>query len=243
MLIINADDWGRSLLETNAAFVAFTKGRISSVSAMVYMEDSVRAADLAKKIDIDVGLHLNLSQKFSGNKVPTALADYQESIIRFLSWNKYSLLLYNPFLRKHFKYTFNQQLNEFIKLYGKRPSHINGHQHFHLCSNMLFDKIIERGEKVRRSFSFLPGEKHFINRAYRRLVDISLTTNFRITDFFFDLTWQYKKDQLKRVCQLAKFNSVELMTHPSIYEDQAILSKNYFIDLISNIEIGTYASL
>ena len=47
MLIINADDFGRSVGETNAALECYIAGRITSVSAMVFMADSERAAELA----------------------------------------------------------------------------------------------------------------------------------------------------------------------------------------------------
>ena len=57
MIIINADDWGRSINETNAALLCFNEARITTVSAMVFMEDSIRASDIARKLDIDVGLH------------------------------------------------------------------------------------------------------------------------------------------------------------------------------------------
>lgn len=58
MIIVNADDWGRSRSETDAALFCYRKGRITSVSAMVFMEDSDRAADLAKDEGIDVGVAL-----------------------------------------------------------------------------------------------------------------------------------------------------------------------------------------
>ena len=65
MLIINADDWGRSVAETDAALRCYKGGRITSVSAMVFMEDSERAAELAKENELDVGLHLNFTDEFT----------------------------------------------------------------------------------------------------------------------------------------------------------------------------------
>jgi len=61
MLIINADDLGRSVVETDAALRCYSAGRITSVSAMVFMSDSERAAELANGNGLDVGLHLNFS--------------------------------------------------------------------------------------------------------------------------------------------------------------------------------------
>jgi len=37
MLIINADNWGRSAVETDAVLTCYQEGRITSVSAMMFM--------------------------------------------------------------------------------------------------------------------------------------------------------------------------------------------------------------
>ena len=88
-------------------------------------------------------------------------------IVRFLTGNKYSQLLYNPFLRKEFAYSYEAQAEEFARLYSKPPSHIDGHHHMHLCANFLLSNMIPAGTKMRRNFSFWPGEKSLLNRAYR----------------------------------------------------------------------------
>jgi predicted glycoside hydrolase/deacetylase ChbG (UPF0249 family) len=61
MVIINADDFGRSRLVTDRILSCYKQGSITSTSAMVFMEDSQRAVDLAKEYSIDVGLHLNFT--------------------------------------------------------------------------------------------------------------------------------------------------------------------------------------
>ena len=66
MLIINADVWGRSAVETDAALRCYEAGRITSVSAMVFMANSERAAELAKENQVNTGLHLNYSETFTG---------------------------------------------------------------------------------------------------------------------------------------------------------------------------------
>jgi predicted glycoside hydrolase/deacetylase ChbG (UPF0249 family) len=62
VLIINAR-LGRSVAETDAAFKCYRGGRITCVSAMVFMHDSGRAAELAKANELDVGFHLNFSEE------------------------------------------------------------------------------------------------------------------------------------------------------------------------------------
>ena len=41
----------------------------------------------------------------------------------------------------------------------------------HLCANLLLSDMIPAGIKMRRNFSFWPGEKSWLNRAYRALID------------------------------------------------------------------------
>ena len=68
-LIVNADDWGRDQVTTDRTLDCFVCGALSSVSAMVFMEDSERAAAVALERGIDAGLHLNLSTRFTAGGV------------------------------------------------------------------------------------------------------------------------------------------------------------------------------
>ena len=240
MLIINADDWGRSRAETDAAWACHERGRITSVSAMVFMEDSRRAADLAKGAGIDVGLHLNLTQPFSGEGPPRRLTDRHDRVVRFLTSSKYAFLIYNPALTAQFRYDYQSQVDEFQRLYGRRPSHIDGHHHKHLCTNILFGGIIPKGEKVRRNFYFWPGEKSLTNRTYRRLVDLTLTRRYRVTDYFFALAQCLHSDRMRRVCELAKNATVEIMTHPNEAAEHTYLLGDAYLADFSQLERGTH---
>jgi predicted glycoside hydrolase/deacetylase ChbG (UPF0249 family) len=243
MIIINADDWGRSRAETDAALNCFTAGRISSVTAMVFMEDSARAAELAKETAIDVGLHLNLGESFSRNDVPQQLRVRHERIVKFLRGGRYHQLLYHPLLRQAFREVYDAQAAEFERLYGKPPSHIDGHRHLHLCSNVLLDGIIPSGQRVRRSFSFWPGEKGAFNRAYRRFVDWKLSRKYRLTDYFFALSQYLQHERLIRISHLARDASVELMTHPVIRTEHAFLASDRFGAFLKGLKLDTYASV
>lgn len=243
MIIINADDWGRSRAETDAALFCYKNGRITSVSAMVFMEDSDRAAELAKETGIDVGLHLNLTQPCSGEVRVRSLREYHDRIIRFLTFNKYAFLIYNPALKKAFQYVYQAQFDEFVRLYGKPPSHIDGHHHQHLCMNMLLGRVIPTGEKVRRNFYFWPHEKGPVNRTYRRLVDLSLTRRYRLTDYFFALSQCFQSDRLSRVMDLATTASVEVMTHPANEIELAYLMSDNYLANLYRLEKGTYCVL
>jgi len=83
MLIINADDWGRSVAETDAALRCYKGGRTTSVSAMVFMEDSERAAELAKENELDGRIASEFYRQFTANPCGSTLANHHDKIVRF----------------------------------------------------------------------------------------------------------------------------------------------------------------
>jgi chitin disaccharide deacetylase len=242
VIIINADDFGRSEAETDAALHCFENGRLTSATAMVFMQDSSRAADAANAVGLDVGLHLNLSQAFDV-AAPARVQECHARIVRFLARSKYASIVYHPGLREQFRYVYHAQVEEFVRLYGRHPSHIDGHQHKHLCTNMLVDAIIPARERVRRSFSFWPGEKSAVNRGYRRVVDSALGRLYRRTDFFFGLQECLEMGRMPRVFELAQSSAVELMTHPLKSAEYRYLMSDTYIEGLRGVATGTYSSL
>jgi len=242
MIIINADDWGRCVTETQAALTCFQAGGLQSVSAMMFMEDSERSAKVAKEVGIDVGLHLNLNQKFTDNK-SAALAKAHERVVRFMSVSKYAQLLYHPGLRSAVSDVYHAQMDEFVRLYGRTPSHIDGHQHRHVCANMLLQKIIPSGEIVRRTFSYAPAENGRIYWMYGQLVDRTLIRRYRLTDYLFSLSRCLKTKTIDRVYELAKSATVELMTHPVVPIERAYLTSSAHLDRIADLPVGSFQNM
>lgn len=78
-LIVNADDWGRDLETTDRTLDCILRGAVSSVSAMVFMQDSERAAILALQRGVDAGLHLNFTSRFSAPQCPPRLLNNRRS--------------------------------------------------------------------------------------------------------------------------------------------------------------------
>lgn len=243
MVIINADDWGRSPEETGAALACCKRGSVTSVSAMVFMSDSVRAARVAAEHGIDVGLHLNFSESFSASGTNPELLRVQGRLAGYLRRNRITQLIYHPFLGRDFATSFGAQLQEFHRLYGAPPSHIDGHHHMHLCANMLVSGLIPTGTKVRRSFSFWPGEKSLPNRLYRAAVDRWLMRRYRVPDYFFCLLQSLKRGTLPRAISLGSSAHVELMTHPLVKDEQDFLLSDAFQAQFGSTRLGTYAQL
>ena len=243
MIIVNADDWGRSTAETDAALKCHRGRRITSVTSMTFMPDSARAAELALAHDVMAGLHLNFSQPFGDRATPTRLAARQERVCGFMNAHKYAFLVYNPALHSDILYSYQAQAEEFCRLYGKPPSHVDGHHHKHLCSNVLLGNVIPAGQKLRRSFYFWPGEKSWVNRAYRGLTDRLLARRYRLAEYFFALSPCLQGDRLSKVLDLAKTHSVEVMTHPVNPNELDYLMSETFVSQLARLECGTYSAL
>jgi hypothetical protein len=113
----------------------------------------------------------------------------------------------------------------------------------HLCSNNLFDQLLPSGAKIRRSFSFAPGEKGVVNRAYRAWVDRRLARRHRLTDYFFALSSNLQRERLSRIVTLAKDRSVEMMTHPQVQPEFERLMGDEFAKMIADVSLGSYSSL
>ena len=243
MLIINADDLGKDKLCTDAILACFKGGRITSASGMMFMTDSERSAELALENGLDIGLHLNFSLRFNGNIKLKKLNEYQQDIATFLLKNKYFVLLYNPLLRRNFDYVFKAQYEEYFHLYKNVPTHIDGHRHLHLCMNVLVDKIIPVGSKVRRNFTFGPKEKDPFNRFYRSLVDKWLKRKYKITDYFLDIV-PINHQRLQEIIDFARSSNVELMVHPEREDEyKYITMSDEYLEAISGVETGTYVNL
>src|SRR5205807_1621290 len=133
------------------------------------------------------------------------------------------------------------QAEEFLRLFGRPPSHIDGHHHMHLCANILLSKVIPAGAKLRRNFSFWPGEKNLLNRTYRALVDRWLSRRYQLPDYFFDLSQSIREDKLDRVMALARSSKVELMTHPIVRMESEYLMSDEFRSMMESLEVGGYA--
>jgi predicted glycoside hydrolase/deacetylase ChbG (UPF0249 family) len=237
MLIINADDWGASSFITGRIKEFIDKGIANSTSAMVFMKDSNNAAELAKEMRIDTGLHFNVTEPLTQENISPLLKEKHQQLIRYLRKSKLSQVIYNPFLHKEFEYVFKAQYEEYERLYGKAPSRIDGHQHMHLCTNMLIGNFIPRKTRVRRTYTFAFGEKDIINRSYRIVVDQIITKRYECTRFFYSLgEVMYKNgikqlETLKSILGLAHTDSIEIHIHPHMQTDYEYCQSDQFIEL------------
>ncbi len=237
IVIVNADDWGWNSEATNRIFDCIRRNAVSSVSAMVFMDDSERAGAIARENNIDAGVHLNFTTPFTGSEVPQKLMEHQGKIARFLRSHRYAPAVFHPLLVKSFDYTVKSQLDEFERIYGARPHRIDGHHHMHLSANVLLQRLIPRGTIVRRNLSFAPGEKRRVNRWFRRMQDTLLSTGHRMTDYFFDLL-PTERVRMRGICELARRHNVEIETHPARVDEHRFLTGGGLAQLVPELTVA-----
>jgi predicted glycoside hydrolase/deacetylase ChbG (UPF0249 family) len=217
-LIVNADDWGRDARTTDRIIECVRHEAISSASAMVYTEDAERGAELARTHGVDTGLHLNLTMPFTAPNCPARLRKALEKLGHFLGRYRLAQVVYRPGLAATFEYVVKAQLEEYERLYGAEARRVDGHQHMHLCSNVILQRLLPVGTIVRRNFTFESGEKGYFNRLYRRWQDRRLARQHRMADYFFDLL-PMEPRRLQRIRELATHHDVEVEAHV-IFDDQ-----------------------
>ncbi len=239
LLIVNADDWGRESRTTNRILDCALRGAISAVSAMVFMEDSERAAAMARESGIDAGLHLNFTTPFSAPNCPARLREHQQALAAYLLRHPFARVVFHPGLVRSFEYVVAAQCDEFRHLYGAEPKRLDGHHHMHLCANVLLGGLLPPGALVRRHFSYEAHEKAVRNRIFRRFTDVLLTRRHRVVDFFFSLPPLAPPSRLQRIFRLAHRFVVEVETHPVRPEEYQFLAGGEIFRLAGDFPIAS----
>ena len=115
-IIVNADDFGQSKGINSGILECYENGIVTSASVMVRYPDAIEAAYCARNFPkFSLGLHVDLGEwrMVGGCWVPVyevvSLVDHDAVHIEV-----------------------NRQLQEFRRLMGRYPSHLDSHQHVHI---------------------------------------------------------------------------------------------------------------
>ncbi len=245
LLIVNADDFGWDDAATDLTIACFGAGQITSATAMMYMEDSDRAAELALEHDLPVGLHLNFTDRFSGASVPDPVRRRQAKAceifggggMRLRSWT------YDPRIQGLVEAAVGDQLERFRALYGREPTHVDGHNHVQACPNVVRAKAL-RGFKLRNALWSWPSTRSAMGaaRALRR----GLTARGHLsTRYFLDIAELYRlsPEAMAERVGLARTTSVEVMGHPRFEQELEGLTSLAWEQAIAALPLGSYREL
>lgn len=240
MLIITADDLGIDKQTTDNILYSYKIHGITSASAMLFMTDSIRAAEVSSQLALEIGLHLNFTLSFSSFNAGLKLKEHQNAVASYLLSSKFAQIIYNPLLRKSFDYLFKAQQEEFYRVYGKYPSFYNGHHHMHLCSNIIFEHFLPPKIPIRRTFTFGWGEKDPVNIIYRRLIDRFINNRYISTDYFFSLAPTGDLETFRRLIAFSRIKNIELMVHPNRHGDFFFIQSNEYFKFLNSTKLGLF---
>jgi predicted glycoside hydrolase/deacetylase ChbG (UPF0249 family) len=245
LLIVNADDFGHDREATDLTIACFGAGQISSATTMVRMADSRRAAELALEHDLPSGLHLNFTEPYDGADVPAAERERQLLAcrtfggggLRLRSWT------YDPRISGLVEDAIRDQLERFRTLFGREPTHVDGHNHVQVCPNVSRAKALT-GFKLRNALWSWPSARTAmgIARALRR----GLTARrFPTTRYFLDIAELHRPPQpdLRARLALADTTSVEVMAHPAFDHELQALRDPGWASALVGLPLGSYRDL
>jgi chitin disaccharide deacetylase len=130
VLIVNADDFGRSHGINRGVALAHDQGIVTSASAMVHWPAAEDAADLARgRPALGVGLHVDLEE--------WAYADGDWHVVYKRAAGDETAVAEEV----------EAQLTRFRMLFGREPTHLDSHQHVHREEPMR-SVLLEAGRRL-----------------------------------------------------------------------------------------------
>jgi chitin disaccharide deacetylase len=246
ILIVNADDFGWNREATDRTLEAFAAGRITSATAMVHMEDSDRAAKLALEAKLPVGLHLNLSDPFTGPAASEGQRARQQAVCRLFSRRpRLRSWTFDPRIRAQVEGAISDQLERFEQLYGQPPTHLDGHNHVHSCPNVALAAALDPIAKVRDGLWTWPSA-HTPMGAARALRRALVSRRFLRTRYFLSIVPLHREldpDERSERLGLSREASLEVMTHPGFPHEHAFHMSSDWGRLMENLPLGSYRDL
>jgi hypothetical protein len=253
LLIVNADDWGGSEATTDAILATFEAGRITSTSGMVHMPDSDRAADIARRAKLPVGLHINLTEPFADPAAPRSVRDRQRRVATKLAGEgrdshpgtaRLRRWLYDPTIAGDVSRAIADQIERFEQLYGGPPTHFDGHNYVDVCPNVFLARSIPRGSRMRNSIGRYPVDRSAMG-VMRGARQALRSRRFLSPRYVFTI------DELQLADDgppdprlgLAAEVPVEVMGHPDWGPEREVFMSSAWGRALTEYRLGSYADL
>lgn len=245
MLIVNADDLGLRPAVTDAILECWRAAALTSASAMVHMEDSARAFELAAEAEMPLGLHCNLTTPFTALDAPADRRLRQKRATAYFACRPRRMLLFDPRVRGLLDACIVDQLDAFSERFGRPAAHADGHQHVQVCPTVLLAPSLSRLTSLRRAQSFISGGRSPFKRAYRDAVNLVVRRRFRSALFLSlrDLHPALGGSGLERLPDLARRTDVELMVHPAWADEREVLLSSAWRRTLAGLPTGSHREL
>lgn len=252
-LIVNADDYGHTPGVSEGIRLSHLHGIVTSTSVM--MNRPSAPAELEKVAELcpnlGIGVHLVLT---TGNPLLPL-----EKIFT-LTYADGSFYKFDDLVRNISSINLDQvsaewhaQVEQFFKVRGRAPDHLNSHHHSSYFTPALFERMLKLAEElncpIRKPFGddsadatdYLPLEHaakwtgKFMNLS--RYAHLRTTERF-IGDFYDEgATLENLKTIIKKIANDPKNETFELMCHPAVVDEDLISVSTYNIRRGDELEI------
>lgn len=235
MILVNADDFGRSESINSSILYAFENKIINRTTMMInmpFVREAVKCAN-EKNITDRIGLHLTLDEgrPITDNiKNIRLFCDTDGSFNgNFRKSKKYFLSLNDSVVKKSCEEEISAQM-QYYRTLGMSLFHIDSHHHVHTIPSIL--KItaplaIDYGFKSMR-IRFNMRKTNLVKSVYTRCVNAFISKKFETTDYFCDSEFLSKKPN-----GIAEY---EIMCHPDIIDGR-------YVDIIGERSAGVFYDL
>eukprot|EP00730_Choanoeca_flexa_P004715 TRINITY_DN11780_c0_g3_i2.p1 TRINITY_DN11780_c0_g3~~TRINITY_DN11780_c0_g3_i2.p1 ORF type:complete len:291 (+),score=64.54 TRINITY_DN11780_c0_g3_i2:149-1021(+) len=152
-LIVNADDFGYSRARNKGIIDAALNGIISSVSVLVSGSDADASRIECLPSAVSVGLHFNITEgrsQLRPSRIPSLIDPATQ-----LFWGKAGFQRQadaGAIAPEEVKLELEAQYGSFVRRYGRKPSHIDGHNHvqvLHAIALVTLQFAFKQGIPVR----------------------------------------------------------------------------------------------
>ncbi|XP_030356698.1 carbohydrate deacetylase isoform X2 [Strigops habroptila] len=145
-LIVTGDDFGYCPRRNQGIVDCFLAGAVSNVSLLVNGSAAADAAELARRYNIPIGLHANLSEGSPACEVLKTNSSLLNQDGFFHGKRGFRTALSKGLLNmSEVKQELKAQVELFHELTGHLPPHMDGHQHVHVLPEVrhVFAEVLE----------------------------------------------------------------------------------------------------
>ena len=243
-LIVNADDYGVSERAVESTALVFASGAITSATAMVFCTASPNAARVAMESKMPVGLHLNLTDLFSSEDAPSESRRRQAAVAKRMIARAWTRYVWWPDLAADVDATISDQLQEFRSLFSQSPTHLDGHHHIHLATNVLLSRTLGNFSAVRLPFSTEGWSRGLAATSVRGVQREYIQRRFRTTERFYSLQqFVEHHETIWASMNWRGDQAVEVECHPESEDDHRVLGSAKWRHILERYEHHSYDTL
>ncbi len=227
VLIVNADDLGRTAGINSGIFEAHSKGLVTSATLMVaYPAAEEAAAQSAAHPDLGIGLHVQLT---GGRPVlpPERLPSLVDDSGRLPSFPDGL----GPAEPREVMAEARAQFDRFLELTGRLPTHLDSHHHSHrnpIVCDELVALALEHNLPIRNASQ----------EVEERLSREGINTNDFFVERFFGEDAQL--EILIEILGGLQPGITEIMCHPANVDDELRNSSSYAVERQHELEVLTH---